>query len=181
MSDEQLRSGERRWRAGGDPEDEARALRARVRFGRANVLRLALAAEVGHRPAQAALDGLPGVCRPGESFASIAATLERAGDEEARLRAAIALAHALIAADPRGDALRALEACEDWLRSRGLAQLGHALRAWRAVVVDPPRPSPELEPSVALLRLAVLAVEQRGATARAVAHLRAAWVPWLVS
>lgn len=55
MSDQARRAGERRFRASGDPRDEARWLTEEVRAGRLERERLVLAAYLGHPPALGAL------------------------------------------------------------------------------------------------------------------------------
>jgi hypothetical protein len=192
MSDERLRWGERHWRKSGSPEDEVRHLRARLRAGRVDLVRLALAAECGHPAARAALGDRPLDTAP-PSLRELTARVERAGDDEARVRAAAALAHALFGHEAqeepvRRGAERALDATEEWLRCRCPGHLGNALRAWGDVA---PEPVPAWLPPAAatsaasadaatLLRLAVGAVERAGVTARGLAHLRVSWLPWLV-
>lgn len=183
MADEQLRRGERRWRATGSPDDEARHLRERMRAGRVDLVRLALAAECGHPAARVALGRRPGTDEP---LRGLVARAERAGDDEARVRAAVALAHALLgAADGaqlRALAEAALSSTEDWIRCPCPAHMLHALKAWRAVAPAGPTTAPG-SPDVAaeLLRRAVAAIERQGLAARGVAHLRVTWLPWLVA
>lgn len=184
MADEQLRWGERRWRATGSPEDEARHLRERMRAGRVDLVRLALAAECGHAAARVALNRRP--AGSGEPLRRLAARAERAGDDEARARAAVALAHALLgaAAEARARSLAeaALSGTEEWLRCPCPAHMHHALKAWRAVAPAGPASAPA-SPDVAaeLLRRAVAAIERQGLGAHGVAHLRVTWLPWLVA
>lgn len=183
MGDEQLRRGERRWRASGAPEDEARYLRERLRAGRIDLVRLALAAECGHPGARQALGRRLDVAL--EPLRGLAARAERAGDDEARARAAVALAHALLgaAAAPlaRSLAEAALVTTEEWLRCPCPPHLGHALRAWRALAPQAtPGGAPSGDAAADLLRRAVDAVERQGLAARGALHLRVAWLPWLV-
>lgn len=60
MSDAELRELERRWSSGGDLEDEAAWLRARVRAGELDLDRLERAAAAGHEGAARALEREPG-------------------------------------------------------------------------------------------------------------------------
>lgn len=184
MSDEQLRRGERRWRAGGSPDDEVSHLRARLRAGRVDPIRLALAAECGHAAARAALGRPTLVPQDQRSLRAVASRVERAADDEARVRATVTLAHALLAVATdhvaRGAAERALGATEEWLRCPCPGHLGLALRGWGALDrLD--APDPGADGAAALLRVAVRAVERRGLARRAVAHLRVTWLPWLVA
>ncbi len=84
VTDERLRDLERRSRAGGGPEDDARLLLERVRRGELTSEALELAATIGHTGACAALGrapvGLPGLA------------LVIAGGGDRRARAALALA-----------------------------------------------------------------------------------------
>ncbi|MCO5168778.1 MAG: hypothetical protein M9894_20760 [Planctomycetes bacterium] len=180
--DEQLRRGERRWRASGSPEDEARHLRDRLRAGRVDLVRLALAAECGHAPARVALARAP---RPPADLDDLARRVGRAADDEARVRAAAALAQAALgaageAADRRS-AERALCAADDWLRCPCPAHLRQAVRDFSALAgrVAPPRD--DASPCASLLSLAVAGLTRRGLGASGAAHLRHLWLPWLVA
>lgn len=179
--DEQLRRGERRWRASGAPEDEVRHLRQGLRAGRVDLVRLALAAECGHAAARAALERAP---RPPGDLDDLVGRVARAADDEARVRAAAALAQAALggAGPPaeRRAAERALCAADEWLRCPCPAHLGQALRDFSALAgrVAPPRTA---EPLAALLRLAVAGLARRGLGGSGAAHLRHLWLPWLVA
>lgn len=183
MSDEQLRWGERRWRANGSHDDEVRHLSARLRAGRVDPIRLALAAECGHAAARAALGRTP-PAPDGRSLRDLATRVERAADDEARVRATMTLAHALLAAASdqvaRAAAERALAATEEWLRCPCPGHLGLALRGWGALDRLETR-DPRADGAAALLRVAVRAIERRGLARLALAHLRVTWLPWLVA
>lgn len=84
MSDDRLRDLERRWRAGGAPEDDARLLRERVRAGALAAADLELAARLGHPAACAAL------ARGPDDLPALAAAL--AATDDGRARTALALA-----------------------------------------------------------------------------------------
>src|SRR5690606_28644373 len=109
-----------------------------------------------------------------------------AGDDEARVRAAVALAHALLGAAGeaklRALAEAALSRTEDWLRCPCPAHMLHALEAWRAVApADPGRVRANPDVAAELLRRAVAAIERHGLGSHALAHLRVTWLPWLVA
>lgn len=84
MSDERLRDLERRWRAGGAPDDDARLVLERLRGGQLAQVDVDLAALLGHPAACAALGRAPGDLR--RVCETLAATDARRG------RAALALA-----------------------------------------------------------------------------------------
>lgn len=138
MSDDALRELERRFRASGDPADEARWLAESVRAGRLARERVELAAFVGHPAAALALG-----CAPGSHDAGARARTDGAGspladDEQAVTRwlaafddaGRIAVVHAAVTllrasfADvpsPRAELAQALTLLEAWCRS-GSAQ-----------------------------------------------------------
>ena len=138
MADHELRLLERRWRASGAPDDEARFLDARRRSGELPRGRLELAAWLGHPAARAALgeEAPAGEHVPWSSWASLlgpegltvllrravdsaaATALTRAGSEAcAHLRRVLEGEAPLAGSEP---VERALEADEDELLDQGV-------------------------------------------------------------
>ncbi|MCO5166705.1 MAG: hypothetical protein M9894_10105 [Planctomycetes bacterium] len=111
MSDARLRHLERTCRDSGSVADEAAWLRERVRLGRLDPERLALAATLGHEASIAVLGEPPPRFRPDPFFARFG--------REALVRVALAIAELARAQVPAGDPEEGL-----------LDHMLHALRTW---------------------------------------------------